>query len=139
MLGFYVVHSLSRRRDNEKAIADAFDRMVERADAIEKVVMKGWSARAEKNRESAVADALWELQRLGAAANLMNKRSKRLAWKSVHREIDLNPEMAAFRDALTGGDFEDTQRAARPSEVSAVRLAKNLFIGGVQIKVLGWY
>lgn len=133
-----MVHRLTRRRERDKSVFELHRNLIDTAKEVRAAANSGWTVASRTKREAAVAEARWQLQRVGAQANLLWKQSKISSVIFWEHSIFLRVEMAAFRDAITLDDFADSTRKQRPSEVTNVERAMGDFIDAVDAELLGW-
>jgi hypothetical protein len=65
----------------------------------------------------------------------LSKRRKMFFWSCA---MNANTAMAALRDGITLGDFDDDTRNQRPSEVSHVRATITTFLEQLDQALYSW-
>lgn len=132
------VHLLTQRRERDKAVFELHRSAVELGKKLLETVEAGWTASSPSKRKEAVAETLWQLQRLGGMTEQTRRLSKRRKYLVFKHELNGAALVAQLRDAITLGDFEDESRGARPSEVRCIRDAIATFVEGLDAELYRW-
>lgn len=133
-----MVHRLTNRREKDKSVFELHRTLVDTAKEVRESASKGWTTSSKIKRESAILETRWQLQRVGAQANLIWRRSRSSRFMIWEHSVYLERRMAALRDSITLGDFADPTRNQRPSELTNVEHSISDFLDGLDAELLGW-
>lgn len=134
----YLVHKLTRQREREKAVYDLHKLLIDAVKEVRKAAALGWTTTCEKERETAIHDHNWNLQRVGAQAQLIYLQSGSSHWFFWEYRIVLTKNVSSLRDALTLGDFSSINRSADPTQVASVDDAIVIFMSSVDRQLIQW-
>lgn len=134
----YLVHKLTREREREKAVYDLHKLLIDAVKEVRKAAALGWSTNCPTERQTAIHDHNWNLQRVGAQAQLIYLQSGSTHWLFWEHRVRLTKQVSRLRDALTLGDFSNIKRNSDPSQMSSVDDAIVIFMSSVDREMILW-
>ncbi|MET1110187.1 MAG: hypothetical protein ABWX67_01525 [Allosphingosinicella sp.] len=130
VLGLWIAHWLTLRRERRKEAGTLCDELTELAEGAVSAALVGWDAAAGPDRVGATYKAKWEAQKVGLAATRLHRQTS----GPMSTGIDVTKHAAIFRTALFDDptdEFLDANRAANGSKSPALHGALAGFVGKV--------
>jgi hypothetical protein len=142
IVGFWVVHHLSRRRDREKRVIDMGQEIQKQALEAASAAISGWTKAKGPTRKLAVSDATQKFSALGNAVTRLQLtvpsisrrhtiseswRLKELSTLFQPTRVDLSAELLAFRKVALGDPFDDPVRSPRHDVAADIHIELNAF------------
>lgn len=134
----YLVHKLTRQREREKAVYDLHELLIDAVKEVRKAGALGWTTTSATERATGIHDLNWNLQRVGAQAQLIHLQSGLSHWFFWEHRVRLTKFVSRLRDALTLGDFSNQNRSADPTQVQGVDDAIVIFMSSVDHELILW-
>ncbi|MBY0383256.1 MAG: hypothetical protein K2W78_15210 [Xanthobacteraceae bacterium] len=104
LLGLWIAHCFSARRDFRKEVADCCSDLKGLVDEAFTAASKAWVADPGSDRIAAINETKHKIQVLGIASTTLSRKTK--------GSVDLSSEITKFRRACTSDPFEDPTRIA---------------------------
>lgn len=130
LLGLWIAHRLSVRRDRRKEILELCDAVKTAVGEAEQACALAWLAPQGPERLAAIHQAKSKIQMLGIMATDLHRRTARGLFAALYclfgdcvMSVTVIEEIARFRDLATSDPFEDPVRLSDNSRIEDIAAA----------------